>query len=1303
MNAHARALPAREVVDYLPRVLLRQAGSGERVWDEQGTMVFADVSGFTKLSERLARKGKAGAEELVGAISSVFTHLLTESGSFGGDVLKFGGDALLLFFSGDDHLQRACRASHGMRRVLRQAGRIHTSSGDVTLRMSQGIHTGQFHFFLVGGVHQELVVAGPAATETVEMESAADAGEILLSPAAAAGLDERWLGDPKAGGTLLGAAPKATEVADVETAADDAMAVATAAVDSGVDLGAYVPLALRGRLATVVDESEHRQVAVSFMHFGGVDHLLSSAGPLEVHRRLDHLTGAVVEAAAEFGVTVICTDIGPDGGKFMMAAGAPEAYEDSEERMLRAVRQVLDGEYGLKIRAGVNRGHVYAGAVGAPFRFTYSTMGDAVNLAARVMGKAEPGQLLATAAVIERCPGRFETEPLAPFMVKGKSMPVRAFSVGMPVRAGRRRVSDQPFVGRGRELALFEQALADAVEGKGRVIELVAEAGMGKSRLVGELIARAAGLRRLFVECEQYESNTPYFAARLLLRAALGISLEDDAATAGEALLDRVAKLAPELLPWAPLLAMAADASVPSTREVEELAPQFRRARMAEVAEQVVSAALDEPTLFVLEDAFWMDEASSELIAHLAQVAASRPWVVCVSRRPMAGGLHQGVGYDADVVELGPLPDEDAAALVSLATNTVSMPPHFAERLVERSAGNPLFLLELVAAAGAQADLDALPDSVEAIVSSRLDRLAPSDRKLLRYASVLGSRFEGSLVRDALGPLVPEAKDASAWSRLDEFVAGDEGGVFRFRNDLFRRVAYEALPFSRRREVHGRVGEVLERSMTAGGHGEEAFGLLSLHYHHAGRHGASWHYSVAAGDHARGIYANVEAAEFYRRGIEAARSLPGVGAHEVARVNEALGDVCEVAALYDQAAQAYRTVRRMAGDDRETTARLMVKEGKLRERIGKYADAVRWYGRALRASEAVDEEAERARVRARLAVGYAGARYRQGKLRDCVRWAKLAVPDAEAADDRATLAHAYFLLDAALTDLGSAECETYRGLALPIFEEIGDLLGQANVLNNLGIDAYYEGDWEGALDLYERSRVARERAGDVVGAATAANNIGEILSDQGHFTQAEALFRQAGQVFRNANYPVGVALATSNLGRAAGRAGRVEEAIELLSTALDQFRAIRADSFVLETQVRMAELLVMAERYEQALALASAVKGRAGEAGSAVVAMLMRIEGEAAAGLGRLEEARDSLEESLRVGRASMVMYEVGLSLRALAVVMGSMGMAVQAMSHEMEAAGILTPLGVGTARSLLAAGRLAAPGIEVNVEGVRR
>ena len=202
-------------------------------------------------------------------------------------------------------------------------------------------------------------------------------------------------------------------------------------------------------------------------------------------------------------------------------------------------------------------------------------------------------------------------------------------------------------------------------------------------------------------------------------------------------------------------------------------------------------------------------------------------------------------------------------------------------------------------------------------------------------------------------------------------------------------------------------------------------------------------------------------------------------------------------------------------------------------------------------------------------------RFRQGHYAECADWCRRALPEAEATGDRASLAHAYYLLAHACTFLGSDEGSGFRSRALAVYEELGDFVGQANVLNNLGVAAYYyEGAWDEALDFYRRSRAARERAGDVVGAATAANNIGEIRSDQGHLDEARTLFTSALEVWRGARYPVGVALATSNLGLVAARSGDAARGRQLLEDALAGFREIHAESFVFETEVRLAELAV---------------------------------------------------------------------------------------------------------------------------------
>ena len=151
-------------------------------WTGHGTAAFVDISGFTKLSERLARKGREGAEQITEAIGASFESILEVAYAHGGSLLKFGGDALLLWFEGDGHVERACHATPLMRRVLRTVGRIEVPGAKVTLRMSQGVHSGEFHFFAVGTSHVELLPAGPGWSRLVAMEHAAEAGEFCSAP-----------------------------------------------------------------------------------------------------------------------------------------------------------------------------------------------------------------------------------------------------------------------------------------------------------------------------------------------------------------------------------------------------------------------------------------------------------------------------------------------------------------------------------------------------------------------------------------------------------------------------------------------------------------------------------------------------------------------------------------------------------------------------------------------------------------------------------------------------------------------------------------------------------------------------------------------------------------------------------------------------------------------------------------------------------------------------------------------------------------------------------------------------------------
>ena len=1200
----------------------------------EGTLAFVDISGFTALNERLAQKGKLGAEEVTAVMNRTFERLLDVAYAFGGGLLKFGGDALLLFFTGEDHAPRACDAAYGMRTALRELGQPQTSVGPVTLKMHVGIHADTFDFFLVGESHRELLLTGPGVTRTVEMESGAEAGEILVSDETAASLPERILGEAKEGGRLLKSPAGATGGLEPLPPLE------------GLDLAACVPAAIRRVVADGRAESEHRQASVAFVHFGGIDALLDEEGVEQVAAALDELVTGAQRIADEHGVTFLETDIDTDGGKMILVAGAPETAGEDEERILRAARGIADLTTRLPLRIGTSRGRVFAGEVGARFRRTYTILGKTAALAARLMGKAKPGQVLTTADLLERSRSTFETDELEPLTLKGIDEPVTAYNVvAVSGEASATAEHRLPFVGRERELAILSAALGPVRMGFGNIVELIGEPGMGKSRLVEELRAQAPDLVAVTSTCAQYEASTTYFAFRGLLRQLLELP-QNGAAPAR--LRERVEELCPDLVPWLPLVALPLDLEVHPTQEVEELQPAFRRARLHGVVESLLGRILSGPTLLVIEDVHWMDEASSELLRHLGAQVSGKPWLVCATRRPGEGGFSAAESVPplpAMTIQLQPLDAEAAQRLVGAAA-AEGMLQHEMSAITDRAGGNPLFLQELLASSSTPDE--ALPESVEAVVATRIDRLAPGDRALLRYAAVLGATFSADLVTEVLAHDPEASSDSEAWDRLGEFVERDPytPGAFRFRHALFRDAAYEGLSYRRRGELHAKVGEAYERLEEQRG-GEYAE-LLSLHFFHAGDHAKTYRYSTAAGERAQAKFANVEAAGFFRRALDVSGDLE-LGPPELAHLWESLGDVSELAGLYSDAAEAYANARKL-----DEHPRLLLKQGIIRERFGRYSDALRWYTRGLEASESLEGD-ERAEMRNELSLGYAGVKLRQGEFRDCIEWCSRVVSEADPVRDQAALAHAYYLMHLSHTSLRSPERAAFRGLALPIYEELGDLLGQANVLNNLGIDAYYEGRWQESLDLYERSKNARERIGDVVGAAQITNNIGEVKLDQGYLTTASELFEEARSVFEASGHRMLAALASSNLGRAAVRAGELDEAQRTLSQALADFHEIRAGSFVLETKARLAERAVLAREANAALALADEVLTAIEQTGTGATmrALLHRVRAYALAQQGDAEGAAEALRFSLEVAREAEETYEIALTLEALGRLQG--------------------------------------------------
>ena len=1095
--------------------------------------------------------------------------------------------------------------------------------------MSVGVNTGSFHFFLVGESHRELIVTGPAASRTVEMESTATAGEILVSRDTAAALPARALGQPKGEGILLRSGPPT-----LSFGRDDVEVLITS-----IDVAQGVPVTLREHLLSGAAEPEHRTATVAFVHFDGVDGLIEQRGVDVTAAGLHELITCVQRAAEENGVTFLGTDIDHDGGKVILVAGAPNALGDDEGRMLLTLRSIIDAETTVPVRIGVNKGPVFAGDIGPGYRRTYTVMGDAVNLAARVMSMAVPGQILATGPVLDASSVAFNTVALEPFMVKGKKQPVHAFMVGHSTGSKPETVSREfPLIGRDAEMDAIRRALLELRGGHGSVIELVGNAGMGKTRLLSEFRAEAPDLPNLVSGCEPYESSVAYLPIRRLLRLLLGAG--QDVSGLARRLREDVAHRAPELLPWLPLLAIVADAEVPMTPEVRDLGEEFRKAKLEEVTIDYLARSVTDPTIVVTEDVHWMDEGSADLLRSIAGRISELPWLVCVSRRDEETGFVLPEAPRCTSLRLTPLTEDALGSLIDVATEDAPLPRHEVAEMSSRSGGNPLFLQELLHAAKSAGTVEGLPDSIEGMITAEIDRLPSRDRRILRYVSVLGMAFDVGLA----GALFDERDDVDGgvWRRLSAFVEDQGAGRYRFQHALMRDAAYEGLPYRRRKELHARVGNAILASTP------DQAEVLSLHFFLAGDDRLAWRYSVIAARRAESAYANLEASRFLRRAIDAGRRLPEVTESELSSLYEALGDVRERLGEYPGALTAYRAARRSMRDEPVLVAQLLLKEAVVTSRAGGYTQSLRRTTQGRRVLETL-QDLEANRKRARLSAWYAQVRRRQGRRVEAIRWARRAIDEAQASGEREALASAYRTLDLTNVELGRYEDVTHYPLALAIYEELGDLLESGTINNDLGAFAYYQGRWDDALGYYEQAGALWRRSGDMAAVAIISANVAEILSDRGQLDEAERMGREALRIWRAVGLKSAIAYGLNIVGRVTSRSGRYEEALELLGQARGINHEIGDEPEELESDVRIAECLAMQGRSSEALELSTEALARSETLGGPATPQLQRVRGYALAQLGRLPEAREAMEESVVEARGREAEYEEALALEGLA------------------------------------------------------
>lgn len=1009
-----------------------------------------------------------------------------------------------------------------------------------------------------------------------------------------------------------------------------------------------LPPAVRAHVLGAGATPEHRPVTVAFVRFEGTDALIEQRGPAAAAEALQHIVTTVQAAAEAQGVTFLASDIDADGGKLILTAGAPKVTGDDEERLLLALRKIVSSDLPLPLRIGVHRGAVFAGDIGPTYRRTYTVMGDAVNLAARLMEKAEAGRIYSTGEVLDHSKTVFDATKLEAFAVKGKAEPIQAWSVGRAEASSTRQVLLErlPLTGRNAELGVIRKAFASARSGAGRLIEVVGEAGMGKTRLLEALRDAAAGFRKSHAACEAYTASTPYAIWHELLRELMEFGRDDPDTVILERLRDEVAKRAPDLSPWLPLLAIAFGFDLAPTPEVEMLAEANRRAKLHESIGHFLAAMVPERWLIEIGNAHHMDEASAELLSYLCGGLDARPWLFAVSRRPSAGGFTAPQATTVVRIELNPLGPQDALRMAQLATQQSPLPVHVLEAVAKRSGGNPQFLRDLLRKAIESGGIADLPDSAEAAAMTQIDALSAEDRAIVRHAAVFGTTFHPRMLAwfAEEGDFPPPSP--GTWERLRDFFEQEPDGYLRFRRSLLRDAAYEGLPYRVRRKLHGAIAAHLEEELD---HPDEAGGILALHCFEAGEYRRAWQYATLAAQRAEGDYAYVEAAKLYTRALEAGSHLPDIPQRELAGAYQHLGDSWYRAGEFQKASPAYGAARPLAASDPLMDSDLMLKLSHLEDKLGNYAAALRWTEQARDLLQGLPG-GEAARQAVRASAWYAMILQFQGRKTEAIECAERTLAEAEAADDPEATADACFVMGVAYGELGKDGALQYMQRSLEAYRRAGNPTREAALLADLGVVCFLEGRWDEALSYYERGRDAALKIGSTVSAALARVNMAEILTDRGEWAEAEALLLETLPLWKASQFSYFLAACLSLLGRVSLRQGRLDEALGRLEEAKAKFMQVGAQEEVPLIDARIAECRLAMGNPDATLDLVSGMLSGASESNGVarVVPLLERLQGHALLLQGDLWSARDALEASLAAARERHNLFEAALTMLSL-------------------------------------------------------
>lgn len=1021
---------------------------------------------------------------------------------------------------------------------------------------------------------------------------------------------------------------------------------------------------------------ERRQVTMITCVTGGYEELVERLSPEAAERVISRIRDAAAEIATQHGGIVNHFL----GDRFVMLFGVPTAHEDDPLRGVRAtlalharvieIAATLDARSCsvLRLRSGVHVGQVVARRLREGDQ-RFRIAGAAAEIAGRLAAAAEANSILLSPEMRRLVEPFVRTAEGRPLVVQPDGAPVVPLRV-LGASDARSRLDSSPragltpFVGRERERAILSEHLSAAREGSGRLTVLVGEAGVGKSRLVHELHQSAAecGMRVLAGRCQSYGSATPFLPFVEAAQQALALPPDGTPRERGDAVVAAARAISASIEEFIPLylalLAIPSETHAVPAHLRDEL---FQNAMLEAVAALFTLGAQARPTVLLLEDWHWADEASRAALRQLTEILPGFPLLVVVTSRPYTP-MDWGTADHQLLLHLAPLDELASGAIAGASLGAERVAPELVARLHERTGGNPFFLEEVCAALREEGvvtirDGEAtiattagalhVPETVQGVLRTRIDRLDGDALDALRIATVIGREFTRGVLEDVgdrdgeLGRALERLKA----SGLVQQVGVVPEPTYRFKHALTQEVAYDSLLEHQRTALHTAVGRAIERRYAT--NLDEHADCLSYHFSSAEAWEDAVRYGLRAADRATALYQNADALNLLERVEEWLLQLPDDAARRDLHADVLLRQerLCEMLGLRSRQLGLIESLIALLAPHgpSERLGQAYLRQGDAFTLLRRFESAERALETALRiARERRDAGGERHALRSiALLRSYEGRHDDALAIIEQVLELGRAVGDTRAeAGDLATLANILRVtgqLERALSVLQTA-LERTTAADNPI--------RHGALLNVIGSVHRQLGDYDTALHYFRRVSLEGVEQRHPVNASFTLPAIAQILFQQGRVDEALATYRHAVELNRKARYADGTAHCCRSLGEVLVALGRHEEALPYLREAAGLFAQLedRANESLMCR--RLAMVYELLRRMDDALpawtevrTLDRAMNDLAGEA-------------EAVEGMARVERSllRPASEVIARYDEALALAGRLGDRKRELAV-----------------------------------------------------